>query len=166
MRALLFLLVVSVTLNAQDTLQIDSSTGKVKIERVVKLGSQIQDSLYVSAKAWMEDKFTKPNRAVIYENREEGKIFGTFVAEYTVNGVHRPFINTFKVYLKDGEARIVLTDIQLKTGDKWPVEKYLTKKDGSLRRTHNILWDDLTRIGNRFIDSIDEHLKTKTLSIR
>lgn len=109
-----------------DSLPLESSTGKIKYEQVIEIPGT-KDGLFTKTKLWLVDMFENSKDVIQHEDKAEGVITGQgyFLYKYYFSYAKKKAIITekniaverasfaFKVFLKDGKAKLLVSDIVL-----------------------------------------------------
>ncbi|MEI6122379.1 MAG: DUF4468 domain-containing protein [Bacteroidota bacterium] len=136
--AALSLLFASVSLSgfAQSSiLPIDSITKLITYKEVVQQEADV-NKLYVTAIAWINANYKNPNEATTVRDPENGKIvirhrfkiynFDVKTGDKSDAGA---IIYTLKLEFKPNKYRYIFTDFSLEATSKFPLERWLNKKD-------------------------------------
>lgn len=120
MKTCIFLLVVvlcSVSASVAQTLEMDSTTGKLMYRRVVKLDSVEAGVLYERARQWLVRAYKSADDVLQYENKTEGKLMGRglWIPAASVNNEKNEHV--IIIECRDGRVRYTFTDFVRETYD-------------------------------------------------
>jgi hypothetical protein len=147
-RLLILLLLAPIILTAQDATLLSPfpiSEGKVKYEKIIEVPGATKEVLYGRTKAWALAFYNSQKDVLQLDDKEAGVIAykGFFSQSYVspkMYGFNVPstfqYWETIKIFLKDGKAKIVITDISVRQkvhastaastyGEEIQFEKYL-----------------------------------------
>lgn len=120
MKTCIFLLVVvlcSVSASVAQTLEMDSTTGKLMYRRVVKLDSVEAGDLYELARQWVVRAYVSADDVLQYESKEEGKLMGRGVWRPAVSLNNEKNEHVIVIECRDGRVRYTFTDFVTETFD-------------------------------------------------
>jgi hypothetical protein len=154
---------MSVESNAQDltpSLPVNPDTKLITYQEVVKVDGTIKD-LFSRAIDWININYKNPADVTKVRDPESGliEILHRIELERTDKqdtkidaGI---IIYTLKLELKDGRYRYTITDLNLKQSSKFPIERWLDKKD----KAYNPNW-------NLYLTQMDKEIKTLIESLK
>lgn len=164
MRRVLFAvagLLVLLPLKNMAQVPVDPDTKKIIYQEVVDETAS-KDTLYKRALLWVNNNFKNPQEVTRIRDAENGKVVGQHRIKMmdTDKDGNKTFSNvvveyTFKIEAKENKYRISITDFEMKSISKFPLERWLDKKDPM----YTPKWDD-------YLLQVDAAIKDVILSIK
>jgi len=106
------LLLPTITLSGQKNVPVDS----LVLQKIIEVPNVSQDELYIRVNAWFVKYFKYADSVIEFSDKENGKIIGKYVFDYTVS--LNPYRSTqmVTVEVKDERLRVTIED---------PYERYI-----------------------------------------
>lgn len=142
---------------SQSTLQVSDSR-QLYMEKVIQAPDFDKDKIYIICLDWVSNTFKSPDDVINFDNKELGKIKGTFVSDYPISLSNQTFSNTFEILIKDGRLKIKFFDIYNLNGH-YTLEKYVLKKNNTFRPMYSSLTESVTEKLNMLILSLESTIK-------
>lgn len=114
---------------------VDPDTKKIIYQEVVE-ETATKDTLYNRALQWVNNNFKNPLEVTRVRDAANGKVVGQHRIKMmdTDKDGNKNFSNvvveyTFKIEAKENKYRIIINDFEMKSISKFPLERWLDKKD-------------------------------------
>lgn len=139
--------------------------GSAQFQKVIELDSQKATDIYKAATKWVMSVYKNPE-AVIKGQLENEMIKGQGSDNVDMPGmikISTPYRYSFRIDVKDGKARITISDFVIGSGPTYTAETYCVKNDGSWRTNVQAtgIKSGLTEDANALFNSLQQYLSSQ-----
>ena len=134
---------------------------QTKLERVIEVPNVSKNDLYIKVNEWFVKNFTSAESVIQFQDKEEGKIIGKYVAELTsCEATHYYFKSTqiISVDIRGSRLRLNITDPCIASGmqngyERWPLGPCINTatEESQLAMSEN--WKRLARSLEKYVNS-------------
>jgi len=149
-------------------LPIDKDTKLITYTKVVEVTAN-KDSLYNKGQIWFRKFYKNPTGVIREQDAASGKILGKHQIKI-LNAADKNGVQTMKgivqytitTQFKDNKARIVISEINLKSTSYTPIENWLNKTAKDFTPKNYFYFEQINSKMNKIIENFESFIKEQT----